>query len=116
MANNPFANSAEQQHSRYVQGGETDRFSNRLGWWERRVIPHDDNDYRITIARFEEGRPDLISHGAYGTAKYAWLVLQYNNIVDLNTELTAGTETLLPDEARLVLDILTRTTGGNTIF
>ena len=113
---NRFNNAVEIQHSRYVQGGETDRFSNRLGWWERRDFPKQDNDYRISVLVQEAGRPDLISFRVYGNARYAWLVLQYNTIVDPVTELIAGTEILLPEESRLLLDILTNTTGGNVIL
>lgn len=116
MADNIFANAVENQYSRYVQGGETDRYSNRLGWWERREMPKRDDDQRIVIFSGEAGRPDLISFRAYGTARYAWLVLQYNTIVDPVTELTTGAEILLPDESRLLLDIITKTTGGNVIL
>ena len=113
---NRFANAVENQHSRYVQGGDTDRFSNRLGWWERRDFPKQDDDIRIKVFSGEAGRPDLISFRAYGNARYAWLVLQYNTIVDPVTELTTGTELLLPNESRLLLDIITKTTGGNVIL
>ena len=116
MANNRFANAVENQFSRYVQGGETDRFNNRLGWWERRDLPKQDNDYRTTVQVGESGRPDMISFRVYGNARYAWLVLQYNTIVDPVTELTPGTEILLPEESRLLLDIISKTTGGNVIL
>ena len=116
MANdNPFANSVEQQYSRYVQGGDTDKYNNRTGWWERRELPRRDDDVTLKILPGEGGRPDLISYRAYGHAKYAWLVLQYNSIVDINTELTVGTEVILPSESRLMLDILNQNTGGNLI-
>ncbi len=116
MADNIFTNSVEQQYGRYVQGGETDRYSNRLGWWERREIPKREDDHRLVVFSGEAGRPDLISFRAYGTARYAWLVLQYNTIVDPITELATGSEILVPDESPLLLDIMTKTTGGNRIL
>ena len=108
-------NSVEQQHSRQVQGGLTDRHNNRLGWWERRELPHRDDDHVIAVRSTEGGRPDLISRRAYGTEKYSWLVLQYNNIVDINEELVPGKRLVLPHQLRLMVDILNQTTGGNRV-
>ena len=106
-------NSTDNRNSRQVQGGTTDIYSNRLGWWERRDLPRANDDLRITIRDNEAKRPDLISYRAYGKAQYGWLVLQYNNIVDVETELLTGTEIFLPSEQRLILDIITKPTGGN---
>ena len=47
--NDRETNSTEIRNSRYVQGGETDRYANRLGWWERRAMPRQDDDIRYTI-------------------------------------------------------------------
>ena len=105
--------STRNRNSRYVQGGTTDIYTNRLGWWERRIIPRADDDLRLVIQRNEGQRPDLISQRAYGKAVYAWLVLQYNNIVDPEEELVPGKELFLPTEQRLILDIITKPTGGN---
>lgn len=105
-------NSTEWRNSRYVQGGETDRFQKRLGWWERRAIPRQDDDLRIVVGAEEAQRPDLIANRVYGKANLAWLVLQYNNIVDEKTELTISTELRLPTQRRVILDILTNPTGG----
>ncbi len=108
-------NSVEQQYSRYVQGGLTDRYNNRLGWWERRIMKRRDDDYNIIVAVEEAGRPDIISNQVYGQDKYAWLVLQYNNIVDIATELIPGKKLVLPHQQRLLLDILNKSTGGNPV-
>jgi hypothetical protein len=86
-----------------------------LGWWERRIIPTDDTDMTITITPQEDRRPDLIAHNIYGQAALAWVVLQFNNIVDIETELTVGTEIRLPTERRLKLDILNKSTGGQRV-
>ena len=108
-------NSVEQQHARQVQGGLTDRHNNRLGWWERRDLPKRDDDNLITVQPSEVGRPDLISRRAFGTEKYSWLVLQYNNIVDINEEITIGRRMLLPNQLRLMVDILNQSVGGNRV-
>jgi hypothetical protein len=105
--------STKNRNSRLVQGGTTDIYKNRLGWWERRVIPRADDDLRIVIEDNEAGRPDMLSQRAYGKAMYAWLILQFNNIIDPETELVAGKEIFLPTEQRLILDIITKPNGGN---
>lgn len=108
-------NAAESSRSRYTQGGIVDRFPNRLGWWERRIIEQDDTDINITVLPQEAGRPDLIAARAYGKATLMWLVLQYNNIVDIQTEIVPGKELRLPTEQRVNIDVLNRPAGGNRI-
>jgi len=105
-------NSVNNHKSRYTQGGLTDRYPNRLGWWERRDIPEDDTDITITVTPAEDRRPDLIAYNMYGQSVLAWVVLQFNNIVDIQTELKTGTEIRLPTQRRLMLDILNQSTGG----
>jgi len=113
--NNGNTNSTENRNSRLVQGGLTDTFTNRLGWWERRPLRRSDDDFNIIILGHEAARPDLISHRVYGKALYAWLVLQYNNIVDPEVELASGMRIVLPTKSRLILDIITRSEGGNPV-
>lgn len=108
-------NSVNSPKSRYVQGGVTDRYPRRLGWWERRQILEDDTDIIITIRPSEDRRPDLIAHHMFGDWRLAWVVLQFNNIVDIETELRAGTEIRLPTQRRLMLDILNQSPGGNRV-
>jgi len=107
--------STENRNSRLVQGGLTDIYNNRLGWWEKRILPKQDDDYRLIILEQEAARPDLIAYRAYGKATYAWLVLQYNNIVDPELELVAGKSIVLPTQARLTLDIITKPEGGKPV-
>lgn len=108
-------NSTNNSKSRYVQGGLTDRHPRRVGWWERREIPKDDSDVTVVITPAEDRRPDLIAYNMYETASLAWLVLQFNNIVDPEVELRAGAEIRLPTQRRLHLDILNRSTGGRIV-
>jgi len=105
--------STDNRNSRYVQGGTTEIYNNRLGWWEKRVFPRQDDDIRLVVFDIEASRPDLIANRIYGKAIYAWVVLQYNNIVDPEQELVAGKELFLPTQERLILDIITKPTGGD---
>ena len=101
--------------SRYTQGGEVDVYPSRTGWWERRIINKDDTDITVIITPQEEGRADLIAYNLYERPNMAWVVLQYNNIVDTATELTVGKVLRMPTLRRLTLDVLGRQTGGNVI-
>jgi len=113
--NNNNTKSVNDRNSRYVQGGDTTILNNRTGWWERRKFTRQDDDIRIVIQDNEGKRPDVISNRVYGKAIYAWLVLEYNNIVDVETEMVPGKELFLPTQQRLILDIINRPTGGKRI-
>lgn len=108
--------SAFQKKSRYVQGGLTDRHRDRLGWWERRDIPQATNDIITTILPSEQGRPWKIAFRVYSRDGLGWLVLQYNNIVDINEEVISGKKIRLPAVARVDLNIMTLPAGGNPLF
>jgi len=43
-----------------------------------------------------EGRPDLISHYAYGIVDYWWVICAANNIIDPFEQLTAGKQIRIP--------------------
>lgn len=105
-------NSTKNRNSRYVQGGLTDIYNKRLGWWEKRLLEKQNDDFVFAILKEEAGRPDLISQRVYGKAIYAWLVLQYNNIVDPEVELVPGKVITMPSQTRLTLDIITKAEGG----
>jgi len=113
--NNITVNSTENRNSRMVQGGLTDIYNNRLGWWEKRIFEKQNDDFIIEILEAEAGRPDVISQRVYGKPIYAWLVLQYNNIVDPVVELVPGAVIEMPTHSRLVLDIITKPEGGKRI-
>lgn len=108
----PKTSSVSKRHSRYVQGGTTTTFPNRLGWWERNVMPKDADDIFVTISNRQDRRPDLIAFDMYGKETLGWLVLQYNNIVDVNLELRAGQTIRLPTPERVFFDFLNRPIGG----
>lgn len=109
------SDSTEMRNSRYVQGGLTDIYNNRLGWWQKRVLSKQDDDSIFAILDNEKARPDLISQRAYGKPTYAWLVMQYNDIIDPEVELIPGKIIRLPTQARLILDIITKPEGGKPI-
>lgn len=94
---------------RYVQGGITDEKANSLGWWERKIFPEspDDSTY-VLVSRYHK-RPDLLAYDAYGSSHLAWLILQYNNIVDINSEFVSGATVKLPTRQRVAQQFLAGT-------
>lgn len=109
LSNRP--NSVDYRNSRYVQGGDVEIFPTRLGWWERRIIETADDDLTLLITSDFDKRPDLLAYNLYGKAALSWIILQYNNILDINTEFVAGKTITVPSPARVVLDITTQSTG-----
>lgn len=107
--------STKNKNSRYVQGGKTTVYSNRLGWWEKRKIPSHYSDETFVVTGKYVGRPDLIAYKKYNQASLMWLVLQYNNIVDVNEELKEGSVIKLPTHERVALQILTQPVGSGAV-
>lgn len=101
-----MASSLANRVGRYKQGGSTTMVPSRIGWWERRkFLPvYDDIAFKITPTYIN--RPDLIAFEVYGRAELMWLVLQFNNIVDINEELYEGRTIKLPSQRRLQTEIL----------
>lgn len=108
-------NSVLSKTSRQVQGGLTDKYSNRLGWWERFPLERRSDDITYVISNEEDRRPDLIAKRVYSQTKLAWLVLQYNNIVDVETEFRTGTTIYLPTQERVIVEIMTQPAGGRNV-
>ena len=106
------SNSVENRGSRYVQGGETTVHPNRLGWWERGDIPQMNTDVVVRVQQREVGRPDLIAHRVFGKSTMMWLLLQYNNIIDINEEIVLGRRLRVPDGRRTLMDLMSGRTGG----
>lgn len=113
MAIKEFRNKSSvlKSSSRYIQGGDTTVNEKTLGWWERFLdIQRDVTDIDITIDKKYAGRPDLIAYDFYNKASLAWVVLQYNNIVDVTAELIPGKKITIPSKSRLFFGILTHST------
>lgn len=107
-----FTKSSDQKNSRYSQGGVTETKGNKLGWWEREPIPNNDSDISYMISAEEAGRPDLVAYKFWKQSSLQWLVLQYNNIVDVNEEFVAGKMIVLPPYSRVVTELTTNSTGA----
>lgn len=106
--------STDQRMSRLVQGGTTDVYKKRLGWWERFNFPSSNDDIPYTIPQSRDRRPDLVAKDAYGQVRLTWLVLQYNGIVDIETEFRAGREIKLPTQRR-AMSFITQSAGGKPV-
>lgn len=100
-------------NGRYVQGGSVDRFPDRLGWWERRILPSSIDDVEIVIPPKYSKRPDLLTAEVYGRATLMWIILQYNNIVDINTEFVEGKTIRVPTAKRVFTQFLTNSSINN---
>lgn len=98
--------------SRYVHGGTTVSYPNRLGWWTRRKLPISDDDIFITINARYNKRPWNVAHDYYGSSDLKWVILQYNNILDVNLEFVTGAVIRIPTPQRMGLEFLSGTTGG----
>jgi hypothetical protein len=100
--------SLDRKYSRMVLGGTVDQLDNGtvLGWWEKKEFPRDQvDDVKFIITLPYEKRPDKISYYMYGREDLAWLVLQYNNIVDINEELISGVTLTLPSYQRTLYSL-----------
>jgi len=97
------------RYSRYVQGGTTDYKPNRVGFWDRDNNKFSGNIEDITINSLPlqyVNRPDLVAFDYYGRADLAWIVLIYNNVVDLE-EFKAGMTIVIPSKNYVFGTILT---------
>ena len=99
--------SLDQPYSRLVLGGTVDVLDNGqfLGWWEKDEFPTATDDIKFTVTLQYQGRPDKISYFMYGREDLQWLVLQYNNIVDINEELVTGAVLTLPSYQRALYSL-----------
>lgn len=102
------AKSNNTQLGRYSYGGGSVDLGDRLGWWERASIPSAPTDITITLTNKYVRRPDLLSYDVYGQSTLMWLVLQYNNIIDINTEFVEGSVITLPAKNRVFTEIMNK--------
>lgn len=117
--NGPFqdtpTSSTDQKSSRYVQGGLTDVFPDRLGWWEMYELPTATDDITFVVPPAFDKRPDLVAKAVYNQVTLMWLVLQYNKIVDIEVDFRSGLSLTLPSQRRVLLNIISKPTGGNPV-
>lgn len=103
----PDKSSLAKRHSRLLNGGDTEIKGNKLGWWERAKIDKNvSGDIKVTIPDVYNKRPDLMAHRVYGKSNLFWLILQYNNIVDIEEEFVTGRELILPSRIRTLSSIV----------
>lgn len=100
----PYQNksSLKRKYSRYLQGGVSTVSGDKIGYWEKADIAKgapDDQPFEVT--NLEMYRPDLVAKMFYGTTELEWLVLQYNDIVDIQEEFGVGAKLMLPSRSRV---------------
>jgi hypothetical protein len=95
-------------NGRYSYGGGTVDLGSRLGWWDRKILPLSDTDVTFVITSKYAKRPDLLSYDLYGTPTLQWLILQYNTILDTNTEFVEGISITVPTKARVYTELLSK--------
>jgi len=105
--------SVDDFNSRYVQGGLTDVFPNRLGWWERRTFASHPTDKEFVIPAEYHQRPDKLAYDIYGRTDYYFFLLQRNNIIDIFDEFVTGKTIFLPTPTRMSLEFMSKQPGGN---
>lgn len=96
------------QTGRYVQGGTVVSYNNRLGWWSRRIFSSSPDDVEIVLPAKYNKRPDLLAAEIYGKSNLQWIVLQYNNIIDINTEFITGKTIIVPTAKRVFTQFLAK--------
>ena len=54
------------------------------------------------VSKWEAGRPDILSKNIYNNTSYWWILLKYNNIVDVFTELVEGFILKVPHKTDII--------------
>lgn len=105
----PYENKSSifSRNSRIGSGGRIAVSGDKLGWWERRTLPRDDiNEITYIITNSTQYRPDIVSFQFYLTTQLEWVILQYNNIVDINEEFVSGRKIVIPSAQFVKTSIL----------
>ena len=93
-------------YSRYIKGGTTAIYKDRLGWWERTVFEKSVDDVQLVIGPKYHQKPHLVAYDIYNRVDLMWFILQYNNIIDVTTEFVEGVTITLPLPRRLQMNLL----------
>lgn len=94
-------NSLAKRRTRMLDGGISEIKGNKIGWWERRTLQKNSvTDRIILITEKYDKRPDLMARDYLGSTRLMWIVLQYNNIVDIEQEFVLGKEVIIPSRTR----------------
>lgn len=101
-------NSLENNKSRYARNGSTDKYRNRLGWWEQAPIDSDITDTKMILDVRYNQRPDILADELYGDKNLSWIILLRNNMVDPFQEFVTGAVVFVPDRNRVISSILSK--------
>ncbi len=110
--------SDKKKYSRINQGGTFERSGFKISFWSKRTdILKDQNDdieiYKLPIQYNK--RPDLLAYDLYGRSDLMWVVLQYNNIVDIEEEFITGANLKLPSRSRVYSEIVNRSVNYTNV-
>lgn len=102
-------NSLRRANSRVLQGGDSEVRGNKVGWWDKKDISGSDiNETVYEITNVTAGRPDLVAYEYYSTTELEWVILQYNNIVDIKEEFVLGRKILIPSKSYVNISVITK--------
>lgn len=95
--------SLDVKDSRLVMGGTTTKTGIFLGYWEKKEIPREpDTDITFSVTNDYAYRADKIAYKLYGRSDLEWIILQYNNIIDIMEELKSGVVLTVPSADRAI--------------
>lgn len=105
-----FKSSINRKKSRIVQGGTATTTNDKISWVERRNINQQtdplERKYKLTVVTVN--RIDMLANMFYGNTELEWIILQYNNIVDIS-DLSVGDEIAIPSVTYVNRMILNKT-------
>jgi len=75
----------------------------RVGFFKRisSKIKFDKRDTIFTVDAAHQNRIDLISLKFYGTAKYDWIIEDFNNIQDPIKDIVPGRKLVIPEKSKI---------------
>lgn len=92
-----------EQHkkTRYSIGGTTEMNSVGVGFWSRSTLPQRDDDSFVVLTEHTAKHLNIVSQQFFGRDTLAWLIMQYNNIIDPVEELYPGRVLAIPNPSRI---------------
>ena len=110
----PNKSSVLKNDTRYNSGGFSEISPLKVQWWERKLFEKEEfSDRKFTITAQYKFRPDLLSQLFFRRPDLGWVILQYNNIVDLMEELDVGKEIVVPATSRVLGTLLDENRPAN---
>lgn len=104
--------SLDSKYSRYVSGGVTEIGTHGLEYWEKNKWNLSDTDLVYVLKKTDEKQPWILAEAFYGQANLMWVILQYNNILDIQEELVAGRQLIIPTKDRVFKEFLKSPNNG----